>query len=163
MKREIAIAAGLVILAILSKKAYDYMNVPFREIFEATEKENSIPAGVLVEMARRESSFRADIISGERRSPVGAVGIMQFMPATAADLGVDPTDPVASIRAAGRYLRWLKNTLGTWPKAIAAYNWGVGNVRRRGLSFAPRETINYTLAVMSGAGLEWTPPTEWVV
>ncbi len=83
-----------------------------------------------------ESSFNT-----RARSKAGAVGMWQFMPATArgylrVDDAVDERlDPISSTRAAARLLRQNYDRLGTWPLAIAAYNHGPGGIAR-----AVRET-----------------------
>ncbi len=70
-------------------------------------------------------------------SKVGAAGIWQFMPATARryDMRVGPRiderrDPIASTRAAARFLEALHDALGTWPLAITAWNHGPEGVAR---------------------------------
>jgi len=83
-------------------------------------------------------------------SRVGAQGLMQLMPKTAADLGVqDSFDPVQNITGGTRYLRRLLDRYqGDRKLALAAYNWGMGNVENR-LEAMPRETRNYILKVES--------------
>ena len=116
----------------------------------AAEIRYKLPTGMLLRLIRQESHFRTDIITGTKKSPVGAIGIAQFMPATAKDLGVDPLDPVASIGAAARYLAQLYTSTGDWTKAVAAYNYGIGNVLRKVKAYGnawadhlPTETKNY--------------------
>lgn len=113
----------------------------------SVEAAQGIPTDLLGRLLYQESAFRPEIINGSVRSSVGAIGIAQFMPATAADLGIDPTDPVQSIAAAGRYLRSLYNQTGDWQLALAAYNWGIGNVLRKGIAAAPTETQNYVAQI----------------
>lgn len=113
------------------------------------EIEHQIPPMMLERLLYQESRYREDIITGKVRSRVGAVGIAQFMPATAADLGIDPLDPNQAIQGAARYLRRLYNRFGNWTEALAAYNWGQGNVARRGLAAAPRETRTYWTQILA--------------
>jgi soluble lytic murein transglycosylase-like protein len=84
-------------------------------------------------------------------SPVGAQGLMQLMPATAEDLGVnDSFDPAENLNGGSRYLKQLLDKYaGDIDHALAAYNWGQGNVDRHGLGKMPEETRNY-LAKIKG-------------
>jgi soluble lytic murein transglycosylase-like protein len=77
-------------------------------------------------------------------SKAGARGLMQLMPGTAADLGVtNPFDPAQNIMGGTRYLRNLLDRYrGDVKLALAAYNWGMGNLEKRPESM-PRETKNY--------------------
>lgn len=122
----------------------------------AAETRYGIPSGMLHRLIKTESHFRTDIITGKLKSPVGALGIAQFMPATAKDLNVNPLDPIASIDAAGRYLKQVYGWVGKdWPRAVAAYNWGAGNVNKafklHGSAWAqhlPTETKNYVANIV---------------
>jgi soluble lytic murein transglycosylase-like protein len=113
------------------------------------ERANGLPAFMLERLLYQESRYREDIITGAKRSPVGALGIAQFMPATAAEMRIDPLNPAQAIPAAARYLASLYRRFGNWSEALAAYNWGQGNVSRKGLEAAPRETRNYYSQILA--------------
>lgn len=126
---------------------------PYLSAIERAERVHGLPAGLLARLLYQESRYRADIIDGRSRSPAGAIGIAQFMPATAAEFGIDPRDPWASIDAAALYLSQLYRRFGNWSEALAAYNWGQGNVSRRGIDAAPAETRAYYSQIMADVGL----------
>lgn len=117
------------------------------------EAANGLPRNMLARLLWQESRYRPDIISGKVRSPAGALGIAQFMPATAREMGIDPLNPYEAIPAAGRYLASLYRRFGTWEQALAAYNWGQGNVARKGLDRAPTETRNYFAQILADLGM----------
>ena len=122
----------------------------YDDLITASALQYGIPAGVLYKLLYQESHFREDIITGKTRSRVGALGIAQFMPATALEeMGsVDAAmDPAKAIPAAARYLSKLIAAAGSIEGGVAAYNWGIGNVKRKGLTNAPVETQNYVLAI----------------
>jgi hypothetical protein len=81
-------------------------------------------------------------------SPAGAKGLMQLMPETAAELGVtDSFDPAQNIMAGTRYLRQLLDRYqGDLKLALAAYNWGMGNLESKPEAL-PKETRNFIARV----------------
>ncbi len=91
-------------------------------------------------VARVESNRNPNAVSS-----AGARGVMQLMPGTAKMYGVkDPHNIEQNIMAGARYLKdMVKRFDGDTVKAIAAYNWGPGNVSKHGLAKAPRETRDY--------------------
>jgi soluble lytic murein transglycosylase-like protein len=111
-----------------------------------------ISPSILFNLLNQESRFRDDIITGKVKSKTGALGIAQFMPATAIEqLGsvAAALNPERAIEGAATYLRSLINSFnGDVVKAVAAYNWGIGNVSRKGLKSAPLETKNYVRNIL---------------
>lgn len=111
------------------------------------------------------------------RSPVGASGLWQFMPATGRHYGLAQNniydgrhDIYASTNAALNYLQYLHNMFGDWSLALAAYNWGEGNVsrainraRNQGLEPVyenlnmPNETRNYVPKLLAVRNLVSNP------
>jgi hypothetical protein len=80
-------------------------------------------------------------------SPKGARGLMQLMPATAAELGItDPHDPEQSIRGGTQYLAQLLEKFPDQRTAVAAFNFGPGNVSA-GKAW-PKETNDYVTKVL---------------
>ncbi|WP_373555479.1 lytic transglycosylase domain-containing protein [Klebsiella variicola subsp. variicola] len=117
--------------------------------FGALEGKYGLPAGLLSSVAGTESGGDPFAVS-----PKGAKGPFQFMDGTARDLGLkgmDVYDPHKSADAAARYLRYLLDaTGGDLEKALASYNWGLGNVQKKGMDNLPSKTRNYVPKVMAG-------------
>ncbi|HBR8001699.1 lytic transglycosylase domain-containing protein [Klebsiella pneumoniae] len=117
--------------------------------FGALEGKYDLPAGLLSSVAATESG--GDPFA---ESKAGAKGLFQFMPGTAKDMGLkgrDVYDPHKSAEAAAKYLRWLMDaTGGDLEKTLASYNWGLGNVQKKGMDNLPSETRNYVPKVMAG-------------
>jgi soluble lytic murein transglycosylase-like protein len=120
-------------IPIRADKAYEHY------IQEAARRYALDPALIRAVM-RTESAFDAGAVS-----PVGAMGLMQLMPALAEEMGVtDPFDPRDNIMGGARYLRQLLDAhRGNIRLTLASYNAGPGNVRRyRGVP-PFEETRNY--------------------
>lgn len=122
------------------------------DLFSRLESQYGLPSGLLDSVWATESSRG----TGKMVSPAGAKGHFQFMDATAKQYGVtNPFDLGQSATGAAKmYSDLLKSTGGDLPKALAAYNWGIGNVQRQGLERAPAETQGYIKKVMAGMGAE---------
>lgn len=91
------------------------------------------------------------------RSRAGALGVMQLMPGTAKELGVNPLDPMENIRGGVAYLKKMYSKYEDPVLAAAAYNAGPGRVDRilksgQGLTALPRETRGY-IAGLAGGGI----------
>jgi hypothetical protein len=94
------------------------------------------------------------------RSRAGALGVMQLMPKTAKELGVDPLNPEENIRGGVMYLKKMYDKYQDPTLALAAYNAGPGRVDKalksgQGIAALPRETQNYVVASnrMAGGGI----------
>ena len=111
------------------------------------EKQYGLPAGILDNVWAAESGRGKNMLS-----PAGAEGHFQFMPATAKEYGLaNPYDFDQSSDAAARYYRDLMKRYGNDPrKAAAAYNWGMGNVDKKGMENMPAETRGYVAKVTDG-------------
>ena len=86
--------------------------------------------------------------NAQAKSSKGALGPMQLMPSTAADLGVDPLDPVQNILGGSRYLAAMKKQFGSDKLALAAYNAGPSAVERHGGVPPYAETQAYVRKVL---------------
>ncbi len=113
---------------------------PYLGWFIDAENQYGLPRYLLARVAQAESNYNPNA-----ESHAGAIGLMQIIPRW--HPGVDPLDPKASIYYAAQYLRKLYNRFGTWPMALAAYNWGQGNLSSKGFDRAPRETRNYVAKI----------------
>lgn len=101
-----------------------------------------VPAEVVAAVIHVESRWWPDAVS-----PAGAIGLMQLMPATARELGVDPWNPGQNVVGGARYLRAMLDRLGTTAAGLAAYNAGPGRARLPWASW-PGETQAYVAAVL---------------
>lgn len=130
-------------------------------LLNAAAAKYGVPASLAIAVANQESGGNQyDASGGVLTSPAGALGVMQLMPATAAGLGVDPTNTAQNVDGGVRYLSQLLAEFGgNQTLALAAYNWGPGNVSKNGTSNWPAETENYVSSILAAIGLT-TPDTS---
>jgi soluble lytic murein transglycosylase-like protein len=123
-------------------------------LLAAAEQQYGIPTDLLARQAYQESSFLPSNIYGGANS-AGAVGVMQFEPATAAQYGVtNLDDPTQEIPAAGAYMAALYKEFGSWSLALAAYDAGPGNVTKYGGIPPFPETQNYVAQILADVNAE---------
>jgi cell wall-associated NlpC family hydrolase len=101
--------------------------VPYAATFAAAGARHGVSASLLAAVAKVESNYNPNAVS-----PAGARGLMQFMPATARDFGINPMDPAQAIDGAARKLAADLKSFGSVSLALAAYNAGGGAVRKYG-------------------------------
>lgn len=108
-------------------------------IVDHASKKYEVEPKLIKAVIKAESDFDAKITSHK-----GAMGLMQLMPETAKELGVkNPYDPVENVMGGTRYLKMLLDRYdGDTNLALAAYNWGMGNVERNPGKL-PQETKTY--------------------
>lgn len=118
-----------------------------RELVELAALNNGLRPEFVRSVAAVESAYQTKAVS-----PKGAIGLMQLMPGTAAELGADPHDPSQNADAGARYLRQLllkyKDSHDPVRLALAAYNAGPGAVDRYRNIPPFRETQQYVEKVL---------------
>jgi hypothetical protein len=90
-------------------------------------------------------------------SSAGARGVMQLMPATAAEMGVNAADLAGNIEGGVKYLAQLLQKFGDTVLAVAAYNAGPGAVQQYGAVPPYSETQSYVSSVMARVGAYLSP------
>lgn len=127
---------------------------PYAAEITAAAKANGVDPALLAGLVKQESGFNPTA-----GSPVGARGLTQLMPATAAGLGVkNVLDPVENLNGGAKYLKQQLDAFGgDVAKALAAYNAGPGAVQRFGGIPPYAETQNYVRIVQQNAASFRTP------
>jgi hypothetical protein len=142
----------------LPRPAYADRVVPSspREICDtviAAAQSNNLPVPFFVHLLHQESGFQPNAVSR-----AGAQGIAQFMPETAATVGLaNPFDPLQAIVASARLLRDLAKQFGNLGLAAAAYNAGPRRIQdwlaKKGK--LPEETQNYVKTITGRPAKTW--------
>jgi len=114
-------------------------------LIRKTARRYGVPPALVKAVVKAESNFQRHAVSR-----AGAQGLMQLMPSTASDLGVqDPFSPEENIHGGTRYLRAMIDRFeGDWKHALAAYNAGPGVVDQYGGIPPYRETREYVERVL---------------
>jgi hypothetical protein len=116
---------------------------PYANLFTAAGKKYGVDPALLSAVAKAESNYRPNAVSG-----AGARGMMQLMPGTARELGVDPDVAAQAVDGAARLLSsHLRTFHGRVDLALAAYNAGAGAVRKYNGVPPYAETQNYVTKV----------------
>lgn len=121
-------------------------------VITSAEGLHGIPRGLLHRLIYQETRFRSDIINGWTVGEAGAVGVGQIVPKWHPDS--DPYSVNGSVYYAAAYLAQLYRSFGSWRQALAAYNWGPGNLRKHlaqhgelTLDALPEETRDYVVEI----------------
>ncbi len=139
---------------VLNNPSLPPMTLP-KSQYVAIAQQDAVAAGIppdyFVRQINDESGFNPNAVS-----PAGAVGIAQFLPGTAAGLGINPWDPIQALRGAARLMaNYARQFGGDYAKALAAYNGGTGTVQNainncsaNWLNCLPGETRHYIYIIM---------------
>ncbi len=120
---------------------------PYAGLIQVAADAHNLDPALVAAVVEMESGFDASAVS-----PVGAMGLMQIMPGTAADLGLlEPFDAAANLDAGAEYLAWLIDRYGSAELALAAYNAGPGRVDACRCIPQNGETPGYVRDVLAAA------------
>jgi soluble lytic murein transglycosylase-like protein len=127
-----------------AKTAPDRTSAGLTSAIAQSAARHGLSPRVVEAVAWQESRFNAAAIS-----PKGAIGVMQLMPGTAAELGVNARDPASNVEGGTVYLAKMLDTFdGDLTLALAAYNAGPRAVQRYGGTPPFAETQAYVKAVL---------------
>lgn len=114
-----------------------------RATARAAAKRHGIDPDLFERQINAESGFQTNVCSGK-----GACGVAQFMPQTAAGLGINPSDPVQSLNGAAKLMAGYVKKYGSYENALRAYNAGPGAIKA---SHGYAETNAYVEKIMRGS------------
>lgn len=152
-------AAGAGVPANLGKLIGGGLNAGlYGPIAAGAATQYGVPVDLFLKQIKQESGFNP-----AARSKAGALGIAQFMPATAAGYGINPMDPNQALPAAAKMMAGLYAKYHDWGLALAAYNAGSGNVDAylAGKRALPAETTAYVQSITGsplGSGMYGSAP-----
>ena len=130
----------------------------FCHALRAAAEASGIPVPFFARLIWQESRFKPDEVSH-----AGAQGVAQFMPGTAAEVGLDdPFDPMKALPASEKFLRKLRDDFGNLGLAAAAYNAGPGRIQKwlARESELPRETRDYVRIITGTKAEDWIERSE---
>jgi hypothetical protein len=127
----------------------------YRQAARDAARKYGIDPDMFLRLIQQESSFRPDVVS-----PKGAIGLGQLMPATAKELGVDPTDPMQNLEGAAKYLSQQLKRFGSPELALAAYNAGPTRVAKLGRVPNIAETQNYVKTILGEGQTTMATPMD---
>ncbi|MCS3727954.1 lytic transglycosylase domain-containing protein [Bradyrhizobium betae] len=172
---ELFLASVQAIELANARAAYEEAPQPIRAVEPASEDKASpteqfchalreaaeasgIPVPFFARLIWQESRFKSNEVS-----QAGAQGVAQFMPETAAEVGLDdPFDPMKALPASAKFLRKLRDDYGNLGLAAAAYNAGPGRIQKwlARESELPRETRDYVRIITGTKAEDWTERAE---
>jgi len=114
------------------------------DIFNAANT-YGIPGNLFAALINQESGYNPNAIGTS-----GEIGLTQLMPATAAELGVNPNIPQQNLLGGAKYLSQQYQTFGNWTQALEAYNAGAAAVKR---GKVPASSVQYANAILRNAGV----------
>jgi len=140
-------------LATLYTIAGTNKKVTLKELADWYADKYNIPTSLFRALITVESNWNY-----KATSPAGAIGLGQGMPDTIRGAGYDVTSYKASVYIqldfASKYFKSMYNSTKSWELALAAYNAGLGAVRKYNGIPPYRETINYVTRVMELANMK---------
>ncbi len=139
----------LIFICFIASNAFAADESKYDDYIAQASSTYGVDASLIKAVIKQESAFRDDVGNGDVLSSAGAVGAMQLLPSTGADMGFSLDElktPETNIMAGTKYLKYLidnSNIPNNVPDILAAYNAGPGNYQQYNGIPPFDETINY--------------------